>query len=111
MSRAGLLRLVAVLVVAPQHVRPARDADLPAAALGSLEPDVVEQVQRQVGGLLQLLRYRGPWRTGWRLALLGTLPDEKLARKLGRSRTAVTQKRIDLGIPLTCDRRHRESRK
>jgi hypothetical protein len=41
------------------------------------------------------------------IALLGTLPDEAVAARLGRSRTAVTQKRCQLGIANPCDRRRR----
>ena len=54
----------------------------------------------------------------WRpehVALLGTLPDEEVARTVGRSFTAVTQKRIKLGIAnpfdgaggTGCERRNR----
>jgi hypothetical protein len=39
----------------------------------------------------------GRW-TAEALALLGTLPDRELARRLGRSLSSVTQKRCKLGI-------------
>jgi len=39
------------------------------------------------------------------IALLGTMPDELLAEKLGRSINGVRVKRNRLGIPKACDRR------
>jgi hypothetical protein len=49
------------------------------------------------------------WGAG-EVALPGTLPDEEVGRRLGGSRSAVTQKRIDLGIPPACDRRRKGNR-
>ena len=43
-------------------------------------------------------------------ALLGTLPDEDLAGKLGRAANAVRIKRTRLGIASACDRRRKENR-
>jgi hypothetical protein len=40
-------------------------------------------------------------------ALLGTLPDREVARRLGRSLSSVTQKRCQLGIPNPFDERRR----
>jgi hypothetical protein len=52
-----------------------------------------------------------PWpRYRWReddVALLGTLPDCELARRLGRSVQSVTQKRIKLGLANSFDGRRR----
>lgn len=39
------------------------------------------------------------------IALLGTLPDEEVARKIGRAANGVRIKRTRLGIPSACDRR------
>jgi len=46
------------------------------------------------------------------VALLGTLPDEEVARRLGRPLQSVTQKRFKLGIanPLGGRRGHRPHR-
>jgi hypothetical protein len=41
------------------------------------------------------------------IALLGTLPDREVARRLGRSLQSVTQKRIKLGITNRFDGRKR----
>ena len=43
--------------------------------------------------------YQGPWWTAEEVALLGVLSDEEAARKLGKSSSAVRQKREELGIP------------
>jgi hypothetical protein len=45
------------------------------------------------------------------LALLGTLSDREVARRLDRSRTAVTQKRCQLGIANPTDGRLKENRR
>ena len=44
------------------------------------------------------------------LALLGTAPDEEVARQTGRTAGAVCQKRCLLGLPTCRDRRRREDR-
>jgi hypothetical protein len=49
----------------------------------------------------------GRW-TADAVALLGTLPESEVARRLGRSLQSVTQKRIKLGLPNPNDRRRRE---
>ena len=53
----------------------------------------------------------GRWaEDGWKpeeVALLGTLPDDQLARRLGRSFGSVRQKRRRLKIPNLRDRRRR----
>lgn len=77
-----------------------------------LPPDQVERRRRTA---LQLgLKPTGRWREdGWtpeQLALLGTMPDAKLARRIGRTARAVQQRRILLGIPSAKDRRRRENR-
>jgi hypothetical protein len=49
---------------------------------------------------------------GWKpeeVALLGTLPDDELARRLGRSLGSVSLKRRRLKIPNPRDRRYRKS--
>jgi hypothetical protein len=55
------------------------------------------------------LKPTGCWaEAGWtreRLALLGTLPDERLAARIGRTVTAVRVMRTRLGIPSARDRR------
>jgi hypothetical protein len=50
-----------------------------------------------------------PW-TQKELALLGTVPDEDLAARFARSRTAVRIMRTVLGIRSALDRRRRENR-
>jgi hypothetical protein len=58
-----------------------------------------------------LRRYKRP--DSWsvkQLALLGTVPDANLARRLGRTADAVRLKRTRLGIPSALDRRRRENR-
>jgi hypothetical protein len=80
-----------------------------------LPPEQVEQ-RRQAALELDLgkhlraglaLREVGPLWTAEELALLGTMPDEKVAEKTGRSVKAVTVKRIKLKIPTTQDWRKR----
>jgi hypothetical protein len=44
------------------------------------------------------------------LALLGTMPDADLARRIGRTVEAVCVRRTQLGIPSARDRRRRENR-
>jgi hypothetical protein len=51
--------------------------------------------------------------TGWtpeQLALLGTLPDEEVAERTGRTPGAIRVKRSNLRIPSACDRRRKEHR-
>jgi hypothetical protein len=43
--------------------------------------------------------YRGEWWAAEDIALFGTVPDEEVARRTGRTVGAVRQKREDLGIP------------
>jgi hypothetical protein len=45
------------------------------------------------------------------IALLGTLPDEAVAARLGRSRAAVTQKRCQPGTPNPSDGRLKGNRR
>jgi hypothetical protein len=52
--------------------------------------------------------YHGPRWTAATLALLGTLPDDELATRIGRTPEAVRIKRTQLGIPNARDRRRRE---
>jgi hypothetical protein len=40
-----------------------------------------------------------PWRTAGQLALLGTMPDHEVAARIGRSPSAVRNRRVALGIP------------
>jgi hypothetical protein len=51
--------------------------------------------------------YHGPWWTQHEVALLGKLPDEEVARRVGRTRDAVRCKRHELGIANSQDRRRR----
>jgi hypothetical protein len=68
-----------------------------------LPPEAVERRRRTARekNLAQYLRlgYHGPRWTKGDLALLGRLPDEEVARRTGRSRNAVRQRRERLGIP------------
>ena len=62
------------------------------------------------GGYVRRLRpgYNlGPWWSPAEVRLLGKLPDEDVAAKVGRSPDAVRQKRQELGIPNPRDRRRR----
>jgi hypothetical protein len=43
--------------------------------------------------------YRGAWWTPEDIALLGTVPDEEVARRTGRTAAAVRRKRWELAIP------------
>src|SRR6266852_913727 len=49
--------------------------------------------------------FHGPWWTPKELALLGTYPDNVIARRVGRTVTAVRLMRTRLGIPTRLDRR------
>jgi hypothetical protein len=49
--------------------------------------------------------YHGPRWTDEQEALLGTMPDEEVARRTGRTSNGVRLKREKLGIPNPCDRR------
>jgi hypothetical protein len=51
--------------------------------------------------------YHGPRWTPEELALLGTLPDEEVAVRVGKTPGAVSLMRRRLGIPNPCDRRRR----
>jgi hypothetical protein len=46
----------------------------------------------------------------WQVRLLGTVPDEEVAGRIGRSANAVRVMRTRLAIPSACDRRRRENR-
>jgi len=50
-------------------------------------------------------RLSRPWWTRKELALLGTYPDNVIARRVGRTVTAVRLMRTRLGIPTRLDRR------
>jgi hypothetical protein len=72
------------------------------------------QVERRRQTALALgLRPTGRWREkGWtpdQLAMLGTMPDEDLARRIGRTTEAIRCRRTELGIPSARDRRRREN--
>ena len=41
------------------------------------------------------------------LSFLGTVPDEEVASRTGKTPAAVTRKRCLLGIPTFCDRRRK----
>jgi hypothetical protein len=56
------------------------------------------------------LGYHGPRWTAGQIALLGTMPDEKVARRIGRTPNAVRQQRARLGIAKPFDGRHRADR-
>jgi hypothetical protein len=80
-----------------------------------LPPEACERRLRTARelNLGQYLRPGAPPELRWtadELALLGTLPDEALAAKLGRPVNAVRIKRTRLGIASACDRRHKEKR-
>jgi hypothetical protein len=77
-----------------------------------LPPEQVERRRRTARelGLRRHLRpgYNlGPWWSPAEVRLLGKLPDEDVAAKVGRSPDAVRQKRQELGIPNPRDRRRR----
>jgi hypothetical protein len=68
-----------------------------------LPPEQVER-RRQTAlekDLAQYLHkgYHGPWRTVRELALLGRLPDDEVAARVGRTPDAVRSQRQLLGIP------------
>jgi hypothetical protein len=97
-------------------LRNALNAELGAALKGKRLPPEACQRRRQTAEEMNLGQYlwngsdtEKRW-TAAELALLGTLPDEDLAVKLGRAANAVRIKRTRLGIALACDRRHRENR-
>jgi len=49
----------------------------------------------------------GPWWSPAEVKLLGKLPDQEVAAKVGRTPNAVRVKRAKLGIPNPRDRRRR----
>jgi hypothetical protein len=51
-----------------------------------------------------------PWWTEDELALLGTLPDDEIVRRTGRTKHSVVTKRCRMGIPNPCDRRRRDGK-
>jgi hypothetical protein len=51
--------------------------------------------------------YQGRWWTKKELNLLGKLPDEEVAARIGRTKHAVRVRRTMLGIPTAFDRRRR----
>jgi len=78
------------------------------------------RVKRRTGRTVNAVRLKreelgmpNPAGNRWRpedIALLGTLPDRELARRLGRPLQSVTQKRCKLGIPRFVVRRRRDKR-
>jgi hypothetical protein len=77
---------------------------------GQLLP--ADQVERRRQTARELgLKPTGRWdEGGWtaaQLAMLGTLPDERLAARIGRTPTAVRVMRTRLGMPSACDRRRK----
>jgi hypothetical protein len=99
----------------PGSQRLIRDASEQGAAQTrgvKLPPEAVERRRRTALelGLVRHIRpgYNlGPWWMPAELRLLGRLPDEEVAAKVGRSADAVRQKREKLGIPNPRDRRRR----
>jgi hypothetical protein len=79
-----------------------------------LPPEQVERRRRTAveGGYVRRLRpgYNlGPWWSRREVALLGKLPDEEVAAKVGRTHNAVRIKREKLGNTNPQDRRRRRS--
>jgi hypothetical protein len=77
-----------------------------------LPPEQVERRRRTAIELGYVRRIRpgynlSPWWSPRKVALLGRLPDEDVAAKVGRSPDAVRQKREKQGIPNPQDRRRR----
>ena len=73
------------------------------------ERERCRQVNAEKGLATNLvLGYHGPLWAPEDIALLGTLPDEKVARRTGRTTEAVRQKREELGIPNPAGNRWRE---
>jgi hypothetical protein len=77
-----------------------------------LPPEAVER-RRQTALGLDLARHLrpgcnyGPWWSRAELALLGKLPDDVVAARIGRTPDAVRCKRQKLRVPNPCDRRRR----
>ncbi len=65
-------------------------------------------LELNLAGSLQGGYKRGPLWSEGELALLGTMPDEQLAKQLGRSENAVRLKREKLGIARAKDRRRKD---
>jgi hypothetical protein len=61
-------------------------------------------------GLYLKTGYQGPWWTPGQLRLLGTVADDLVAARIGRTANTVRQKRCDLGIPNPADRRRTRGR-
>jgi hypothetical protein len=84
-------------------------AELGAEAMSErgLTPKEIEQRRERARdlNLSQYLPkgYHGPWWKPEDLALLGTRPDEEVARRTGRTVGAVRQKRERMGIPNPTD--------
>jgi hypothetical protein len=78
-----------------------------------LPPEQVERRRRTARelGLRPLPQRSGgrPW-TAEELALVGTLPDDVVARRIGRTAEAVRAMRRKRGLPTARDRRQREPR-
>ena len=76
-----------------------------------LTPEQINQRRRSAieNDLARFLTkgYHGPWWTRKELALLGKLPDEEVARRTGRTLSAVRSMRYRRGIPIALDRRRR----
>jgi hypothetical protein len=78
-----------------------------------LPPEQVERRRRTAidEGLDRnlVLGYDGPRWTAGQIRLLGTMPDDELAAKVGRSANAVRVMRTRLGITIFKDRRRPEN--
>jgi hypothetical protein len=86
-----------------------------AAAMRDRSFSVAEREQRRRRAIkLKLVRYlrpgyQGRWWTKKEMALLGKLPDEEVATRIGRSVGGVRVMRTRLGIPSGNDRRRKIS--
>jgi hypothetical protein len=84
------------------RLRRALNQEFGARCKGKKQPAELVERQRQIARA-QGRRPPGRWDgKGWtadQFALLGTIPDEDLARKTGRTTEAVRHRRTELGIP------------
>jgi hypothetical protein len=102
MDNAGSRRLI--LAASEQAAEQVRGVPLSAEQCELRRQNVIKN------RLLQRLQpgYQGPMWTAEQLALLGTLPDDEIAVRIGKTKLAVSLKRRSLGIAHPYDRRRRE---
>jgi hypothetical protein len=87
-----------------------RGVELPPAACRRRRRTAIDLDLGRHLAAAQAKRWGGRSWTKLQLVQLGTAPDLDLAKRFGRTETAVRVRRVKLGIPAYCDRRREPGR-